>query len=322
MTKAKFSAAGVALFAGVGLAYWAWKRSQRAVESPAPVSEAQTRQLLLRAAPLLRLPTCPERAPEVLPAGAPEGYGLRCPATGRIYPYRNGILYLLDAAQPKTFTQHSLDTPFTVWAYDRFRETITHALGSPDFPVEVAMAQRVLQVQPGDTLLDLACGQGNFTTEWAKRVGTAGLVIGLDYSLVMLARAVYHIRRWELENVLLVHGDAQALPFADGVLHKINCSGGFHQFPDLSQALREIARVSAPGAVLTASTFAADVDDPHAAFKQWLKRKFALHFVPLAEMGEQLVALGYTDYTWSLPGGGWFGYASSCRSPMEDMICG
>ncbi len=309
MTKAKFSTAGMVLVAGVGLAYWAWKRSQRAVEAPAAVPEEHSRQLLLRAAPLLRLPTCPEAAPEVLP----EGGGLRCPATGRIYPYRDGILHLLDDAQPKTFTQHSLDTPLTVWAYDRFRETLTRAFDSPDFPVEVAMAQRVLQVKPGDTLLDLACGQGNFTTEWAKRAGAGGLIIGLDYSLAMLARAVYHIRRWELDNVLLVHGDAQALPFADGVLHKVNCSGGFHQFPDLPQALREIARVSAPGAVLTTSTFAADVNDPRAALKQWFKEKFALHFVPLAEMGEQLAASGYTDYTWSLPGGGWFGYASACK---------
>jgi len=39
-------------------------------------------------------------------------------------------------------------------------------------------------------------------------------------------------------------------------LPKVNCSGGFHQFPDLPHAWREIARVSVGGAVLTASTFA------------------------------------------------------------------
>lgn len=310
MAGRKFLPVEVALFAGAGLAYWAWRRSQGAVEAPAAVPEAQARRLLERAAPLLRLPTCPDRAPEVLPVGSPEGCGLRCPATGRVYPYRDGILYLLDVTQMKTFTQHFLDTPFTAWAYDRFRETITGALNSPDFPVEVALAQRALRVTSGDTLLDLACGQGNFTVEWAKCTGDAGLVIGLDYSLAMLRRAVYHVQQWGLGNVLLIHGDAHALPFADGVLHKVNCSGGFHQFPDLPQALREIARVSAPGAVLATSMFAADVNDPRAAFKRWLEQSFSLYFVPLAEMGEQLAALGYKDYTWSLPSG-WFGYASA-----------
>jgi SAM-dependent methyltransferase len=292
---------------GAGLAYWAWKQSQQAVERPVAISEAQARRLLERAAPLLRLPTSPERAPEVLA----DGSGLRCPVTGRIYPYRDGILYLLDATPDKTITQQTLDTPFTAWAYDRFREAITRALGSPDFPVEVAEAQQTLQVQDGDVLLDLACGQGNFTVEWAKRAGADGLVIGLDYSPAMLARATYHVPRWGLNNVLLIHSDAHALPFADSALHKVNCSGGFHQFPDLPRALREIARVSAPGAVLATSTFAEGTNDPRAALKRWFKRVFDLHFVPLVEMGEQLTALGYADYTWSLPGGGWFGYASA-----------
>ncbi len=302
---------GLVLAIGTGVTYWAWRRSQRALQSVPAAPVARARQLLERAAPLLRLPTSPEQLPEVLAEGAPEGVGLRCPVTGRVYPYRNGVLHLLDAAQPKTVTQKTLDTPFTAWAYDRFRETLTRALNSPDFPLEVAEAQRVLQLQAGDVLLDLACGQGNFTVEWAKRAGGAGLVIGLDYSPAMLARAAYHVQRWGLDNVLLIHGDAHALPFADGALHKVNCSGGFHQFPDLPQALREIARVSAPGAMLATSTFAEGVNDPRARLKRWLGRAFDLHFVPLADMGEQLRALGYTEYAWSLPGSGWFGYASA-----------
>lgn len=298
------------LIASAGLAYWVWKRSQKVIQQPVDMSKTQAKHLLEQAAPLLRLPTSPEQPPEVLPEGA----GLRCPVTGRVYPYRDGILYLLEATPDKTFTQQALDTPFTAWVYDRFRETITRALNSPDFAVEVAEAQRVLKVQSGDVLLDLACGQGNFTVEWAKRAGADGLIIGLDYSLAMLARAVYHVNRWGLDNVLLIHGDAHALPFADGVLRKINCSGGFHQFPDLPQALREIDRVSAPGAVLATSTFAEGADDPRAGFKRWLKRAFDLHFVPLVRLGEQLAELGYTDYTWSLPGSGWFGYASARKA--------
>ena len=296
---------GALMGAGAALGYVWWKRTQRPVVQPVEVPIDRARLLLARAAPLLRLPESSDQAPRVLSGRS----GLRCPKTGRVYPYRNGVLDLLPGEQSKTFAQRALDTPFTAWAYDRFRETITRALNSPDFPVEVAMAQSALQVQPGDVVLDLACGQGNFTVEWAKRVGPAGLAIGLDYSWPMLWRAAYHVNRWGLDNVLLIHGDAHHLPFAGGALAKVNCSGGFHQFPDLPQALREIARVSGKGAVLTASTFAQGPNDPRTDLKRWLKRRFDLHFVPLAEMGEQLRACGYAAYDWSLPGSGWFGYA-------------
>lgn len=271
--------------------------------------EEQAHRLLTRTASLLRLPTSANQQPEVLPDGA----GLRCPATGRVYPYRRAVLDLLEGDLTLTPTQKSLDTPFTAWAYDRFRGTLTRLLNVPDFPEEVAMTQENLQAQAGDTLLDLACGPGNFTSEWAKRVGADGLIIGLDISSAMLARAAYHLNRWGLHNVLLIRGDAHHLPLADGALRKVNCSGGFHQFPDLPKALQEIARVSAPGAVLTASTFAQEPADQRAAIKRWLKRRFDLHFVPLVRLGEQLTDVGYHQYRWSLPGG-WFGYISAQKA--------
>ncbi|TEU18683.1 MAG: methyltransferase domain-containing protein, partial [Anaerolineales bacterium] len=170
----------------------------------------QALRLLERAALLLRFPTSPDRPPEVLS----DGSGLRCPVTGRFFPYRGGVLDLLGDSLEKTFTQHTLDTSFTAWVYDRFRGPLTRLLNSPDFPVEVATIQRVLQAQAGNTVLDLACGQGNFTVEWAKRVGPEGLVIGLDISRALLARAAYHVNRWGLDNVLLIRGDAHQLPFA------------------------------------------------------------------------------------------------------------
>ena len=270
------------------------------------------RLLLERAAPLLRLPSSVDQPPEVLP----DGSGLHCPATSRNYPYRNGVLDLLGDAPEKTLAQRVLDTPFTAWFYDRFRAWITRALAAPDFPVEVAQIDQRLQVRPGDTILDLACGHGNFSVEWAKRVGPEGLLIGLDISVAMLTRAAHHAKRWGLANVLLVRGDAHDLPLADECLRKVNCSGGFHQFPDLPLALREISRVSAAWAILTASTFAEGPDDPRKGIKRWMKRRFGLHFVPLAGLGEELAALGYSGYEWSLPGG-WFGYTSALKGERD-----
>lgn len=275
-------------------------------DASAALQLASSRALLLRAAPLLHLPTCPDQPPEVLS----DGSGLRCVATGRVFPYRGGILDLQTDTTTLTPVQHMLDTPLTAWAYARFRDTLLPLLGLPRFATEVATTQATLRLEPGDAVLDLACGHGNFTAEWAKRVGPDGLVIGLDLSSAMLARAAAQIAAWGLDNVLLVHGDALRLPLAEGSITKVNCSGGFHQFPDLPQALREIARVSEAGGVLTASTFAEGPRDRRGGVKRWLRRRFALHFVPLEPLGTALAALGYGEYQWSLPGG-WFGYMAA-----------
>ena len=64
------------------------------------------------------------------PRVLPDGSGVRCRITERVYPYLNGIVDLLPGEQTRTSTQRALDTPFTAWAYDRFRETSTLPLPS------------------------------------------------------------------------------------------------------------------------------------------------------------------------------------------------
>ncbi len=137
-------------------------------------SHERAYRLLSKAAPLLRLPTSPDAPPEVLT----DGTGLRCPATGRVYPYRDGVLDVLAPEHALTFAQTVLTSAANAWAYDRFRGLLIRALGCPSFRSEVSAIQKRLNVGTGDRLLDLACGHGNFTVEWGRRVGSDGLVIG------------------------------------------------------------------------------------------------------------------------------------------------
>lgn len=272
------------------------------------VCMSEHEQLLERAAAFIRLPSSPDQSPEVSAAGR----GLICPTTGVEFPYRDGILDLLLEDTPKTVSQQALDTAFTAWFYEVVRETILKLVGMPDFKTEVANIQTRLQVHAGDTVVDLACGHGNFTIEWARLTGVNGLIIGLDISRAMLARAAARVASSNLKNVLLIHGDAQSLPFASEAFQKVNCSGGFHGFPDLPRALREIARISSSGTVLTASMFAEDPRSPHPRLREWLKAKYGFHIVPPPWLGEHLLGLGYLDYTWSIPKR-WFAYTSAVK---------
>ena len=115
--------------------------------------------LLERAVHLIRLPGASDRLPELVDGGA----GLRCPLTGHVFGFQDGVLDLLPADGPRTFSQRALDTNATTWFYDRVRDWVMTAVGLPPFSVEVVNIQRRLEATSGDVIVDLACGHGNFT---------------------------------------------------------------------------------------------------------------------------------------------------------------
>jgi ubiquinone/menaquinone biosynthesis C-methylase UbiE len=94
------------------------------------------------------------------------------------------------------------------------------------------------KVAPGDCVLDVACGTGVLARAAVYWTGAPDLVVGLDLNEAMLsvARAVRPEIRWR-------QGDAAALPFPDGSFDVVACQAGLMFFPDVAQALREMARV-------------------------------------------------------------------------------
>jgi ubiquinone/menaquinone biosynthesis C-methylase UbiE len=108
---------------------------------------------------------------------------------------------------------------------------------------EHRMALSMLDLSPNDRVLDVACGPGNFTPDFARAAGE-GLVVGLDASRTMLAVAV---RKTENANLAYVRGDACTLPFRDGSFDAICCFAALYLIQEPMRALDEIARVLAPG---------------------------------------------------------------------------
>jgi len=220
---------------------------------------------------------------------------------------RDGVLDLLGTSFAPTFTQRTLDTALTAWLYDSLRDRFTGAIGMPDFRSEVRAVAERLDLAKGEAVLDVACGQGNFTVELARRVGPDGFVVGLDIAASMLARAASRVRRERLDNVLLVRGDALALPFVDAAFAKLNCSGGLHQMPDLGHALGEMARVTKPGGRFTGSSFARS-GAGESGLRGWLWRRMQLHFVPIERLEREVAAAGFADVEAELAGR-FIGYA-------------
>ena len=116
---------------------------------------------------------------------------------------------------------------------------------------EHRIARLLLGLVPGDGVLDVACGPGNFSRDFARVVGPHGLVVGLDASPTMLARAVADTRD---PQIAYVRGDAEVLPFRDASFDAVACYAALYLFGDPERAVDEMVRVLAPGGRLALFT--------------------------------------------------------------------
>jgi SAM-dependent methyltransferase len=114
----------------------------------------------------------------------------------------------------------------------------------PDMAGERRIALEMLQIAPGDAVLDVACGPGNFTRAFAGAAGGDGLVVGLDASRTMLAQAA---RERPGDGIAYVRGSATDLPFRDGSFDAVCCFAALYLIEEPLMALAEIVRVLAPG---------------------------------------------------------------------------
>ena len=104
------------------------------------------------------------------------------------------------------------------------------------------------QLSQGEAVLDVGCGTGDLTMEVARRVGSSGLVAGIDAAPEMIARARQKAGRHHLAIDFRVE-PAEQLSFAEQTFDVVVSSLVFHHLPDTlkRRALAEIRRVLKPG---------------------------------------------------------------------------
>lgn len=105
-----------------------------------------------------------------------------------------------------------------------------------------AQAVRLLELKPGERVLDVCCGTGDFLPLLRKAVGTTGMVAGIDFCAPMLTQA-----HQKGAGAGLGLGDAVQLPVASAVVDAVTVGWGIRNVPDIDRAHAEIFRVLAPG---------------------------------------------------------------------------
>jgi SAM-dependent methyltransferase len=126
-------------------------------------------------------------------------------------------------------------------------ELLSTSLLSWDGLAEVVHA---LRLEPGEVLLDLACGRGGYGLEVARRTGAR--LVGVDVSAEALRQAAELAQRWPVQASFSL-GELSATGLADRSVDAVLVVDAVQFAEQPAQAYRELRRVLVPGgrAVLT-----------------------------------------------------------------------
>jgi ubiquinone/menaquinone biosynthesis C-methylase UbiE len=104
-------------------------------------------------------------------------------------------------------------------------------------------------LKPDMTILDVGCGPGTITADFAALV-PKGQVIGLEHAADVLKQAKATADERGLTNINFVVGDVHALDYPDGTFDVVHAHQVLQHLGDPIRALREMRRVTKPGGIV------------------------------------------------------------------------
>ncbi len=148
-----------------------------------------------------------------------------------------------------------------------------------------------MNLQPGQTAIDLCCGTCAWTIPLA-RASQSGEIVGLDFSRHMLDYGQTKLDQLGLQHqVQLVQGNAMELPFDSNRFDFATIGFGLRNVPDIEQVLKEMMRVVKPGGKVVCLELSKPVSQPFKAI-------YYGYFRYILPVLGKLFAKSYEQYRW------------------------
>jgi ubiquinone/menaquinone biosynthesis C-methylase UbiE len=170
-------------------------------------------------------------------------------------------------------------------------------------PAQDRLMERA-QLQPGERVLDVACGTGLVTFRAAAAVGPTGSVVGTDISEVMVESLATAAVTRGLPTVTARRMDGEVLEFPPAAFDAALCALGLMYMPDPAQSLRAMRAVLAPTGRTVAAVWGARSRCGWAEIFPIVERRVASDVCPLffqlgtgQALAYEFEAAGYRDVT-------------------------
>ncbi|MGH8573034.1 MAG: methyltransferase domain-containing protein, partial [Gammaproteobacteria bacterium] len=152
-----------------------------------------------------------------------------------------------------------------------------------------------MQLEHGHRVLDLGCGPGTDTLALAERIGSDGMVVGIDRDPAMVKEAARRAREAHL-GTRIVHypADATRLPLRSGSCDASRSERLFQHLSDPAGALGELLRVTRRGGwvvVLDTDWGTLSLYSPEIEIERRLARVHADHLLHNGYAGRQIYHL-------------------------------
>jgi len=227
---------------------------------------------------------------------------LRCRTCSQAYPIREGIPdFILEelsrSADPVLRRMRFIDRMARIYETRLWYPIVLNVYGgfhSPSLAQLVSTVSQKVQATQG-RVLDIACGPGTF----GRRIASPSKeVFGIDVSMGMLRQGAAYTAKERIHNVHFARARVEALPFENDLFDATLCCGSLHLFANTVIALREMARVMKPGAILAVFTFTAGRGGilKFRRVREWSLRDHGLHVFDLSQMEQYLTASGFKDF--------------------------
>lgn len=130
----------------------------------------------------------------------------------------------------------------------------------------------MLDPKPGERFLEIGPGTGYYSLDVARSLQPDGVLEIFDIQQEMLDHTAKRAADAGIDNIVPTQGDAQQLPYPDGVFDAVYLVTVLGEIPDQSKALHEIARVLKPTG---RAVFGELMGDPHVVTLGQLRSRAA-----------------------------------------------